>query len=247
MPGPQGPSGEGPGGREQPLALTPQQELEIGRRAYREVLQEYHDHILPADDPESVRVRHIAGRLVRAAGIEPLQREIRLRVRGYLFEWATAVVRKNEANAFCLPGGKIVVFTGILRIAQGDDQLATVLSHEIAHALAHHASERIARERAAGKGIMAILQQRRFDRHQEAEADKIGVFLMPFAGYDSEAAVRFWERMQRASGEGGRMPEFLSDHPSDAHRIQNLKEWMPRALAAKRAFDEGRIAPAGGR
>ena len=83
----------------------------------------------------------------------------------------------------------------------------------------------------------------KYDRQQEAEADHIGLFLMTFAGYDPEQALVFWQRMQHAT-RGGHPPEVLSDHPSDAHRIAKMKEWIPMAKGAKRAFDEGRIAPA---
>ena len=228
--------GQGPGGREQPLALKPEEELNVGRRAYREVLDEFRDRTLPASDGRVVRVRRIVDRLAEAARIEPLQREINLRVKGYTFEWEVAVVRENQANAFCLPAGKMAIFTGIMQIAETDDQLATVLAHEMAHALAHHGSERVARQQSGG-GVLGNLK---YDRFQETEADKIGVFLMPFAGYDPDEAVRFWERMERLS-RGGQPPEFLSDHPSHQTRIRHLRGWAPRAKAAKKAYDEGRV------
>src|SRR5205807_8505294 len=126
----------------------------------------------------------------------------------------------------------MVVFTGILPVAQDDDQLATVLSHETAHVLAHHASERVAREQS---GVAGLLRGRAYDRSQETEADHIGLFLMTFAGYDPEEAVRFWQRMQHVSENRGRLPELLSDHPSDARRIHDLQAWVPRARAAKKA------------
>src|SRR5437868_8274327 len=231
-------NGEGPGHRPQPLALPPDKELELGREAYRSVLNEARGRIVPADDAEARRCRHVAGRIVRAAGIEPLQREINLRLRGYHFEWALNVIESRQINAFCLPVGKIIVFTGILEVTRGDDQLATMLSHAIAHALAHHASERVAREHS---GVAGLLQRRAYDRAQESEADHIGLFLMTFAGYDPHAAIGFWELMSRR-GSSGQIPEILSDHPSDARRIRDLQSWIPRALAAKQAFDEGRIA-----
>jgi predicted Zn-dependent protease len=228
--------GEGPGGRDQPLALSPPEELNVGRQAYREVLDEYRDRTLPASDQRVLRVRHVVDRLAEAARNEPLQREINLRIKGYTFEWEVTVVRERQVNAFCLPAGKIVVFTGILPVAQTDDQLATVLSHEMAHALAHHGSERVARERGGG-GVLGSLK---YDRYQESEADHIGVFLMAFAGYNPDEAVEFWLRMARMSG-GGDPPEILSDHPSHETRIRQLRAWAPRAKAAKQAFDEGRI------
>jgi predicted Zn-dependent protease len=178
----------------------------------------------------------VVDRLAAAAKIEPLQREINLHVQGYTFDWNVSVVQSRQVNAFCLPAGEIVVFTGILPVAATDDQLATVLSHEMSHALAHHGSERVAREeRGGGK-----LSQLRYDRYQESEADHIGVFLMAFAGYDPYQAVEFWLRMERLS-QGGQPPEILSDHPSHETRIKQLRAWAPRAAAAKQAYDEGRV------
>lgn len=229
----------GPGGRRQPLALSPADELKVGRKAYEQVMTEVGSRIVPANSPDALRVGRVAKRLVSAAEIEPLQREILLRVRGYRFEWETNVVRDPQANAFCLPAGRIFVFTGILPvIGERDDGLAAVVAHEMAHALAHHGSERVAREQESG----GTFRRLSYDRMQESEADHIGIFIMTFAGYDPDEGVAFWERMQRAHGGG--LPEFLSDHPSDAHRAQALREWAPRARAAKKAFDDGRIAPA---
>jgi predicted Zn-dependent protease len=235
---PEPPTGEGPGHRQQVLALRPDQELAVGQQAYRQVLQEYRGRILPADDPRVRRVRAVVVRIVRAAGIEPLQREINLHVKGYRFEWEANVVEDRRVNAFCLPGGKIVVYSAILQVTQNDDQLATVLSHEIAHALAHHSNERVTREES---GRVNVLLNKAFDRQQESEADHIGIFLMTFAGYNPEEATRFWERMRQLS-QGREIPEILSDHPSDERRIRDIERWVPKAEAAKRAFDKGNIA-----
>jgi predicted Zn-dependent protease len=224
---------------------------------------------LPPDSPETRRVTQIGERIAQAADIEPLQREINLRIRGYRFEWEYRVFVDKQINAFCLPGGKVAVFTGLLPVAQTDDQLATVMSHEIAHALAHHASERIARQQlseealAALNGVLGAIDPEarrrligalaagaefgslKYERAQESEADHIGLFLMTFAGYDPEQAVVFWERMAAAMSHSNRPPEILADHPSDERRIEQLKAWVPQARGAKRAFDQGRIAPAG--
>jgi predicted Zn-dependent protease len=231
--------GEGPGHRAQQLGLRPEQELALGQQAYGQVLRESRRQLLAADDPRVQRVRGIAKRIVRAAGIRPLQREINLHLAGYRFEWEANVILDRRINAFCLPGGKIAVYTGILPVAENDDQLATVLSHEIAHALAHHSNERVSRGESGG---FNVLLDKAFDRRQESEADHIGVFLMTFAGYQPEEAVRFWINMRRANPGGAGIPEFLSDHPSDERRIENMKQWVPKALAGKKAFDEGRIA-----
>jgi predicted Zn-dependent protease len=242
-PAPQG--GEGPGHREQELALSPEQELELGRKAYREVLSEA--EVLPQNSPEVKRVAHVGERIAKTTKIEPLMREINLHVSEYRFEWEFNVLREKSVNAFCLPGGKVAVFTGLLRVVANDDQLAAVLGHEIAHALAHHTSERLARQDRQGGGLLAALRERRFDREQESEADHIGVFLMTFAGYDPREAVAFWQHMKRISDQQGQIPEILSDHPSDQRRIAQLEEWVPKAEAAKKAYDEKRIAPARGR
>jgi predicted Zn-dependent protease len=239
------PQGQGPGHRPQELALTPEQELDLGRRAYKEVLSE--SEVLPKDSPQTRRVRHVGERIAETVKIEPLMREINLHVKDYRFEWEFNVLEDKHVNAFCLPGGKVAVYTGLLHVVQNDDQLAAVLGHEVAHALAHHASERLARQEREGGGLLAALHGKKYDRAQESEADHIGVFLMTFAGYDPRQAVVFWERMKRLSDEQGRVPQILSDHPSDEQRIRDLEAWVPKALAGKKAYDEGRIAPPNGR
>jgi predicted Zn-dependent protease len=260
---------EGPGHRPQSLALSPRQELDLGTQAYQEVLQKY--HALPDNDPAVQKVRRVGARIARASEIEPLQREIGLRIKDYVFKWEYNVLESDQVNAFCLPGGKVAVFTGLLPVAKDDAQLATVLSHEIAHALAHHASERIARQQmyqhamdavngALGRmepekrkqligllGAGAEARSLAYDRQQESEADHIGIFLMTFAGYDPQAAVAFWERMQELSSRHGHAPEILSDHPSDARRIAQIKQWVPAARNALDAYKAGRIAPVPGR
>ncbi len=99
------------------------------------------------------------------------------------------------------------------------------------------------REQQSGGGILGTLGNLRFNRAQESEADHIGLFLMTFAGYDPHEAVRFWERMAQRMANAEHPPEWLSDHPSDEHRIAKMREWVPQAIAGKKAFDEGRIAP----
>jgi metalloendopeptidase OMA1, mitochondrial len=257
-------SGEGPGHRRQTLILTPQQELSLGRQAYREILSK--SSVVQGGE-QVERVRSVGHRIQEAAAIEPLQREMNLHEQGYKFDWEFNVLQSNQINAFCLPGGHVGVFTGLLKIAGNDDQLAVVMGHEIAHALAHHANERIARQQmmqhaievATGSfgsldpgrrreliGLLAAGAQvgsLAYDRRQESEADHIGLFLMTFAGYNPEQAVLFWERMQQAMGQRGHLPEILSDHPCDAERIAQLRKWIPQVQSGKKAYDEGRITP----
>src|SRR5262249_38391773 len=127
-----GGEGQGPGHRDQPLALTPEQEVALGHKAYQEVLSKSPPP--PTHSPEVRRVRRVGERIEKAAEIEPLQREINLHEQGYRFEWEYNVLEDKHVNAFCLPGGKVAVFTGLLPVVENDDQLATVMSHEIAHA-----------------------------------------------------------------------------------------------------------------
>jgi metalloendopeptidase OMA1, mitochondrial len=228
--------GEGPGHRFQPLALTPAEELQLGREAYAEILNQSE---VVRSGPDVDRVRRVSQRIAKAVEIEPLQREINLHLSQYRFEWQYTLLQDKQINAFCLPGGKIGVFTGLLEVVRTDDQLAAVIAHEGAHALAHHTSERIAREREVGSGLLSLA----FDRRQESEADHIGVFLMTFAGYDPQEAVVFWKEMEAIHRRGARLPAILSNHPSDAQRERQLAEWVPLARAAKKAYDEGRILP----
>jgi predicted Zn-dependent protease len=249
--------------------LTPDQEVKLGEEGYREVLSK--SRVLPSSDDRVSRVRHVGQQIEQAVAIEPLQREINLHLEGYRFDWEVNVLQKDAINAFCMPGGKVAVFTGLLPVTQNDDQLATVMGHEIAHALAHHASERIARQeseerklRILNVGLGGLSEQDRkrllgvlaagaqfgslsYDRKQESEADHIGLFLMTFAGYDPDQAIAFWERMQQATAKMGRPPEILSDHPSDARRIALIRVWSQQAKAGLEAYKAGRIAPAPGR
>jgi predicted Zn-dependent protease len=257
---------QGPGHRRQALALTPKQELNLGQQAYQKVLEKYH----PVTGRDADRVEHVGRAIVEAAKIPPLQREIGLRPDSYPPDdaWEFKLLESEQVNAFCLPGGKVAVFTGLMKVVQDSDaQLAAVLGHEIAHALAHHASERIARQEMYQKAIDSLNgalgqlspeDQRRligllgagaalgglaYDRQQESEADHIGVFLMAFARYDPDEAVRFWEKMEALSRDQGRPPTILSDHPSDAQRIRQLRRWSATAKEALLAWKMGRIAP----
>ena len=264
--------GEGPGHRRQSLALTPSQELDLGKQAYQEVLKKFaavEEDKNTSEGRNAIRVHEVGDRIARAAQIEPLQREMNLRVKGYTWDWQFKLLKNDQVNAFCLPGGKVAVFTGLMQVVKNnDDQLATVMAHEIGHALAHHSSERIAREQkyeqamnslngalggqAEGErhqligllGAGAQLKSLAYDRQQESEADHIGLFLMTFSGYDPDQAVVLWKEMEQLSAKQGHKPEILSDHPSDARRIAQIQQWEVRAKAGLAAYQAGRIAPA---
>lgn len=174
-------------------------------------------------------------------------------------QWEFVVFDSQEANAFCLPGGKVGVYKGILPITKTEAGLATVIGHEIAHATAHHGTERMSRQmllqggqQLVGTAVSAsnyaqwqnvlllgyglgakVGVELPFDRKQESEADHIGLVYMARAGYDPNEAVGFWQRFMEfnAQAGGGGTPAFLRTHPVDEVRIRQLKEWMPQALA----------------
>ncbi len=171
------------------------------------------------------------------------------------FAWEFNVVDDpNTVNAFCMPGGKVVVYTGIIKVAQNEDALAVVMGHEIAHALANHGNERMSQGIVTQLGLTSLqvaLAQKPsqtsnlllaaagagaqvgillpFSRKHESEADEIGLYLMAMAGYDPNAAAPFWNRMNQSGG--GRPPEFLSTHPDPSKRSDRLKQLVPKARA----------------
>lgn len=171
------------------------------------------------------------------------------------YRWEYKLVDSKEVNAWCMPGGKIVVYSGILPITQNDAGLATVMGHEVSHALANHGAQRMsaaqlqqigsaaldaatssksdmtrqifAQAYGVGSEVGVMLP---FSRSNETEADKIGLTLMAIAGYNPDDAIAFWTRMSAKSGAAG-TPEFMSTHPSDATRIANIKALIPEAKA----------------
>lgn len=167
------------------------------------------------------------------------------------YKWEFTVIDDPKTvNAFCLPGGKVAVYTGILPVTQDDNGLAVVMSHEVAHALARHGAERMSEQMVAGvleqaavvggviktpealQGVEAVYGIGRalpHGRKQESEADHIGLILMAKAGYDPRHAVPFWQRM--AAGNKSAPPEFLSTHPADSTRIKQIQEELPEALS----------------
>ncbi len=164
----------------------------------------------------------------------------------YNYQWEFTLVDSKEINAWCMPGGKVAVYTGILAVTRDDDGLATVMGHEIAHAIAGHSSERASQTALAqaGGGILGAatgsqtvnqlygiggqLALLKYSRSQESEADRLGLIFMAMAGYNPSSAVSFWQRMSAAS-QGGAPPEFLSTHPSDDTRIAAIQKRLPEA------------------
>ena len=169
------------------------------------------------------------------------------------YRWGFNLVDNKEANAWCMPGGKVVVYTGLLPITQNEAALAIVLGHEIAHAISQHGSERMSQallQQLGGVALQVALANKPaetqnlflsaygigssvgvilpFSRKEESEADKYGLYFSAMAGYNPQEAIPFWERMSAAGG--AKPPEFLSSHPSDASRVEKIKTYMPQAL-----------------
>ncbi len=183
--------------------------------------------------------------------------ETYLRNNGYAnevknFQWEFNLVQDKQANAFCMPGGKIVVYEGLLPYTQNEASLSIVLGHEIAHAVAKHSAEQLTKQMnqqmgtnilgtvlnsAVGSGVGDVAAQvaggyfsfrnLKYSRDNESEADYMGLIFAAMAGYDPANAVTFWKRM--AAGTNSNTAEILSDHPSDARRIQNIEKWLPEA------------------
>lgn len=169
------------------------------------------------------------------------------------YQWEFNLIDSKEVNAWCMPGGKVVVYTGLLPISQNEAALAIVIGHEITHAVAQHGSERMSQalvQELGGAALQVALANKPaetqnlfltaygigstvggtlpFSRKEESEADKYGLYFAAMAGYNPQEAIPFWQRMAAAGG--AKPPEFLSSHPSDETRIANIKANMPEAL-----------------
>jgi predicted Zn-dependent protease len=226
-------------GRQQLILVPEGQVNDMGARAYQDVLAK---SSVVTGTPEAQLVQEV-GRGI--AAVAPKE--------GY--EWKFSLIRNDQANAFSLPGGAVVVYTGILKYARAPAELAAVIGHEMAHDLANHGAERMSQQLLAqlgATGLQAAVGAQSpaamqalmaaygagtqigillpFSRTQESEADRIGLILMARAGYDPRAALRFWQSMTAAAGPR-QVPEFLSTHPADEQRLAGLREAMPEALA----------------
>lgn len=217
-------------------------------------LQQYNDYIqkskLSSNRRDRMRVERVGRRIADATMQYLRQNGMANQLNN--FAWEFNLVQSSQINAFCMPGGKIVVYEGLLKIAKTDDALAVVMGHEVAHALAKHSNERMSQQMllqygsnflnlAVSKKTAAIQQKAGmvyglgaqygvmlpFSRTHEYEADKIGLILMAMAGYNPEAAVSFWQLMAQQGGQ--KPPEFMSTHPADANRVAKIRAFLPEA------------------
>ncbi len=223
--------------RSQMILMSQEEELALGEQSYKQTLSKA-DVI--TNTPDARRVKNIGYKIAQAANIPN-------------YKWEFNLVKNDAMNAFCLPGGKVVVYTGILKAAKNDDQLATVISHEIAHALARHGAERMSSAKiqqgvqllgnivlsssapqytnvfnqAYGVGTQLGVMLP-YGRLQESEADEIGIYLMIKAGYNPNEALNFWKNMSAGKKQTN---EFFSTHPSSTTRISNIQNIIKKVKA----------------
>lgn len=240
-------------GRKQ-LMLYPESEMvQMSFTSYRDFLKE---NKLSADQDDTRRIKEIGRRVAKAVESYMKAQGLESRIAG--FDWEFNLIASKEMNAWCMPGGKVVFYEGILPVCKTDAGIAVVMGHEIAHAVAHHSNERMSQQMLvqAGSAAAAYALKNKpettqalwgaaigfgsnygillpFSRKQETEADHLGLIFMAIAGYDPQEAVAFWNRMAQASA-GKTTPEFMSTHPSDARRIANLQAFIPEAMKYKK-------------
>ena len=206
---------------------------------------------LSSDKKQTEMIKRVGTKIQKSVETFLQQQNALDKIKG--FQWEYNLIESKEVNAWCMPGGKVAFYTGIMPICKDELGVAVVMGHEVAHAVAHHGSERMSQQLLANYGIQllsnkvgtdpsqkqAILMQavgigtelgiKSFSRSHESEADRMGLIFMAMAGYDPREAPRFWQRMAKASG-NSQTPVFLSTHPSNAARIKDLNALMPQAL-----------------
>jgi len=209
------------------------------------------NNVLPDSDPRTREIKDIGAKMAKAVEKYLTDNKQAHRFKG--FEWTFNLVDDPTVNAWCMPGGKVVFYTGILPYTQDANGIAVVMGHEIAHAVARHGNERMSQQMAIAMGGMALstavnenpeqtnnlflasygvatgLGSLHFSRNHESEADKLGLIFMAMAGYNPESAVSFWQRMAQSGG-GGSTPEMFRTHPSDERRIKDIQNYLPQAM-----------------
>ncbi|RZK48386.1 MAG: M48 family peptidase [Pedobacter sp.] len=221
--------------------------------AYNNLLKDPQVKVVSASNSEAQRVKRIGANIQNAVTKYMVANGFEEQIKG--FKWEFNLIESPEINAWCMPGGKVAVYTGILPITKDDLGLATVMGHEVAHAIAQHSAERASDMVKAqlGGAAVGVLTSGRSEqtqsvineiyglgaqgafilpnsRKQELEADKMGLSFMAMAGYDPRAAVNFWQRMAQASSNSQKPPVFLSTHPTDNDRIAQINKALPEAL-----------------
>ena len=236
-------------GRRQ-LSIVPASEMQS--MSYSNYKQFLGTNKLSGNAEQTAMVKRVGQKIQHGVEQYLAQNKLSSRLKG--FEWEFNLVESPDVNAWCMPGGKVVVYTGIMPLVKNDAGLATVLGHEIAHAIANHGGERMSQglvTEMGGMGLSLAMQNKPaqtqalfntafnvgsqvgvllpYSRLHESEADHLGLIFMSIAGYNPNEAVEFWKRMQSQGG-GQKPPELLSTHPADEKRIQDLKNELPEAM-----------------
>ena len=237
-------------GRKQ-LSLVPESELQLMAISQYNTFLSENKVLNPGNSKDAAMVDRVGARISNAITKYYNSQGKQSVTEGYKWEFNT--IDSKEVNAWCMPGGKVVVYTGLLPVTQNETALAIVVGHEIAHAIAKHGSERMSQammQQLGGVALQVALSQKPqetqnlfmqaygigstvgavlpWSRQQETEADQYGLIFAAMAGYDPQEAIPFWQRMSNAGG--AKPPEFLSTHPSDETRIRKLKQFMPEAM-----------------
>jgi len=233
------------------FTLLPESELQnMANTQYRQFLSDKRI-VNTSYNGDAAMVNRVGERVIRAVNKLYAAKGLTDRLKG--FDWEVNLVQDNQINAWCMPGGKIVVYTGLLPITQNEEALAAVMGHEVCHALLQHGNQRMSQalvQQMGGAALSVALSNRPqetrnlfmlaygvgtqvgvmlpFSRGHELEADRWGLILSAMAGYDPRAAIGLWERMEKAGG--GKKVEFLNTHPSEGKRIERLERLMPEAL-----------------
>jgi predicted Zn-dependent protease len=235
-------------GRRQMHLLPESMLINMGASSYRQILQQTPPS--SASNVNSMMVKNMGQKMSQAVAKYLKSKKQSSRIEG--FKWEFNLVNSKDVNAFCLPGGKVIINEGILAVTQTEAALAVVMGHEIAHAIARHGNERMSQGLLVATGGLALqiaLSQNpsetnnlflqsyglgtqmgilKYSRTHESEADKIGLIFCAMAGYNPQEAIGFWERMSKIGG--AKPPQILSTHPSDDTRIKDLKAFMPKAI-----------------
>ncbi|MCZ2460514.1 MAG: M48 family metallopeptidase [Chitinophagales bacterium] len=237
-------------GRKQ-FKLLPESEVQaMALQEYTQFLTT--SKVVAGTNKDAEMVKRVGERITKAVENYYASKGLSKELEGY--KWEYKLVDSKEVNAWCMPGGKIVVYTGLLPITQNEAALAVVMGHEVSHAIFNHGNERMSQQLGAAvvqEGLNVALANKPaetrniflmsfgigaqlgvllpFSRKHELEADQYGLYWAAMAGYDPRQAIPLWQRMEKAAN-GQTPPEFLSTHPSEGHRIQDLEKYMPKAL-----------------
>jgi predicted Zn-dependent protease len=236
-------------GRKQLSLVSNAEIIPMASQQYQEVLKQ---GPISKDAQQTALVKRVGGRIQKAVEEYMASKNLTAELNGFAWEF-NLIDDPKTVNAWCMPGGKVAFYTGIMPICKDEVGVAVVMGHEVAHAIANHGRERMSQQMMAQYGIGtlgALMGQNptagnellmqavgaganigmlKFSRDHESEADHIGLIFMAMAGYDPNAAPEFWQRMTELSG-GQQPPEFLSTHPSHETRIKDLQSWIPEAM-----------------